>query len=75
MLDVLVIGGGNAALCAALMAREAGASVLVLESAPRQWRGGNSVHTRNLRCMHDAMPTLRCLQPSQRTCVRRVRCL
>jgi tricarballylate dehydrogenase len=54
MIDVLVIGGGNAALCAALMAREAGASVLLLESAPREWRGGNSVHTRNLRCMHDA---------------------
>ncbi|MER1968459.1 FAD-dependent tricarballylate dehydrogenase TcuA [Castellaniella sp. GW247-6E4] len=54
MLDVLVIGGGNAALCAALMAREAGAKVLVLESAPRAWRGGNSMHTRNLRCMHDA---------------------
>jgi tricarballylate dehydrogenase len=54
MIDVLVIGGGNAALCAALMAREAGASVLVLESAPREWRGGNSQHTRNLRCMHDA---------------------
>jgi tricarballylate dehydrogenase len=53
MLDVLVIGGGNAALCAALMARESGASVLLLESAPRQWRGGNSQHTRNLRCMHD----------------------
>ncbi len=53
MLDVLVIGGGNAALCAALTAREAGASVLMLEAAPRQWRGGNSVHTRNLRCMHD----------------------
>ncbi len=54
MVDVLVIGGGNAALCAALMAREAGASVLLLESSPRAWRGGNSAHTRNLRCMHDA---------------------
>ncbi|HET9821789.1 MAG TPA: FAD-dependent tricarballylate dehydrogenase TcuA [Burkholderiaceae bacterium] len=54
MLDVLVIGGGNAALCAALTAREAGASVLMLEAAPREWRGGNSMHTRNLRCMHDA---------------------
>ena len=53
MVDVLVIGGGNAALCAALMAREAGASVLLLEAAPRGWRGGNSQHTRNLRCMHD----------------------
>ena len=54
MIDVLVVGGGNAALCAALMAREAGASVLLLEAAPREWRGGNSMHTRNLRCMHDA---------------------
>src|SRR5471032_3676691 len=54
MVDVLVIGGGNAALCAALIAREAGASVLLLEAAPREWRGGNSQHTRNLRCMHDA---------------------
>ena len=49
-----MIGGGNAALCAALMAREAGASVMLLEAAPRVWRGGNSTHTRNLRCMHDA---------------------
>jgi tricarballylate dehydrogenase len=54
LLDVLVIGGGNAALCAALMAREAGASVLLLEAAPKAWRGGNSMHTRNLRCMHEA---------------------
>ncbi len=54
MIDLLVIGGGNAALCAALTAREAGASVLLLEAAPREWRGGNSMHTRNLRCMHDA---------------------
>ena len=54
MIDVLVIGGGNAALCAALMAREAGATVMLLEASPREWRGGNSQHTRNLRCMHDA---------------------
>ena len=51
--DVLVVGGGNAALCAALMAREAGCSVLILESAPIAFRGGNSRHTRNLRCMHE----------------------
>ncbi len=52
--DVAVIGGGNAGLCAALAAAEAGARVIVLERAPRVFRGGNSRHTRNLRCMHDA---------------------
>ena len=52
--DVLVIGGGNAALCSALSAREQGASVVLIESAPKVWRGGNSSHTRNLRCMHNA---------------------
>lgn len=51
--DVLVIGGGNAALCAAMTAREAGASVLMLESSTEVYRGGNSRHTRNLRYMHD----------------------
>jgi len=50
--DVAVLGGGNAGLCAALTAREAGARVIVVESAPRHFRGGNSRHTRNLRCMH-----------------------
>jgi tricarballylate dehydrogenase len=48
------LGGGNAALCAAITARRAGRSVLLLESAPKHFRGGNSRHTRNLRCMHDA---------------------
>ena len=52
--DVLVIGGGNAALCAAISARRSGASVLVVEGAPKFYRGGNTRHTRNMRCAHDA---------------------
>ncbi len=50
--DVLVIGGGNAGLCAAMTAAEVGARVMILEAAPRPYRGGNSRHTRNFRCMH-----------------------
>jgi tricarballylate dehydrogenase len=50
---VLVVGGGNAALCAAITARRAGPSVLLLESAPEAFRGGNSRHTRDIRYMHD----------------------
>jgi len=52
--DVVVIGGGNAALCAAISARRDGASVLVIEAAPKFYRGGNTRHTRNMRCAHDA---------------------
>jgi tricarballylate dehydrogenase len=51
LYDVLVAGGGNAALCAALSASECGARVLVVEAAPMEFRGGNSRHTRNMRCL------------------------
>ena len=54
--DVVVIGGGCAALCAAITAAEAGRDVLLLERAPQVMRGGNTRHTRNLRAMH-AAPT------------------
>ena len=50
--DVIVVGGGNAALCAALAAREAGSRVLVLERSTEHMRGGNTRHTRNIRCSH-----------------------
>ncbi len=49
---MLVIGGGNAALCAAITAGEAGATVAVLEAAPEWMRGGNSRHTRDIRFAH-----------------------
>ena len=52
--DVLIAGGGNAALCAAITAAERGARVLIAEAAPKGFRGGNSRHTRNLRTAHDA---------------------
>src|ERR1044071_4337495 len=51
--DVLVAGGGNAALCAAIAARRAGSSVLLCEMATKFYRGGNTRHTRNIRCAHD----------------------
>lgn len=50
--DVAVVGGGNAAMCAALAAADSGARVLVLERAPRPFRGGNSRHTRDVRVAH-----------------------
>ncbi len=52
--DVLIAGGGNAALAAAITAAERGAHVLIAEAAPEGFRGGNSRHTRNLRTAHDA---------------------
>ena len=52
LYDVVVVGGGNAALSAAITARRAGATVLLIEHAPKSMRGGNSRHTRNLRALH-----------------------
>ncbi|WP_394151263.1 FAD-dependent tricarballylate dehydrogenase TcuA [Vibrio maritimus] len=51
--DVIVAGGGQAGIVAAIVAAEKGASVCLLEGAPRTHRGGNTRHTRNLRPMHD----------------------
>ncbi|MFD2111938.1 FAD-dependent tricarballylate dehydrogenase TcuA [Thiorhodococcus fuscus] len=56
--DVLIIGGGTAALCAAIAARRSGASVLLAEAAPRTLRGGNTRHSRNLRFMHETSTPL-----------------
>lgn len=50
--DVLVIGGGNAALCSALSASEHGAKVRIVERAPEFYRGGNSRLTRDFRVMN-----------------------
>jgi len=50
--QVVIVGGGNAALCAAIEAAEQNKRVLLLEAAPKEYRGGNSRHTRNFRCMH-----------------------
>src|SRR5882757_9631491 len=62
--DVIVVGGGNAAFCAALAAAEQGVSVLVLERAPEDESGGNSRFTAGaFRCVYDGVEDLRTLMP------------
>jgi tricarballylate dehydrogenase len=62
--DVVVVGAGNAAFCAALAARENGASVLVLERAPKDLMGGNSRFTAGaFRCVYDGVDDLKAIMP------------
>ena len=61
---VIVVGAGNAGLCAALAAREQGANVLVLECAPEAERGGNSRFTAGaIRVAYEGVEELRALMP------------
>jgi tricarballylate dehydrogenase len=63
-IDVLIVGAGNAALCAALSAREQGAEVTVLEFAPPSERGGNSAFTAGaMRVVYDGVDDLLELMP------------
>ncbi len=62
--DVIVLGSGNAGLCAALSAREQGVRVALLERAPHEHRGGNSAHTGGaFRVAYQGVDDLRQLMP------------
>lgn len=63
-VDVVVVGAGNAAFCAALSAAERGVKVLMLERAPEAEAGGNSRFTAGaFRCVYDGVDDLRALMP------------
>ena len=62
--DVVVVGAGNAALSAAISAREGGARVLVLEKAPEYFRGGNTYFTGGIiRCAYEGIEDIKALIP------------
>ena len=62
--DVVIVGAGNAALCAAIAARERGARVLVLERAPEYFRGGNTYFTGGvIRCAYRGIEDIKALVP------------
>src|SRR5689334_11184093 len=62
--DVVVVGGGNAAMSAAFAAKEQGATVLVIERAPEDKRGGNSAYTGGgFRMVHNGTPDIKKIVP------------
>ena len=62
--DIVVVGAGNAAICAALAARESGANVLVMERAPEQEKGGNTRYTAGaMRFVYNGVDDLRAIMP------------
>jgi len=62
--DVIVVGAGNAAFCAALSARERGAKVLMLEAAPEEESGGNSRFTAgSIRVVYNGVADITTLVP------------
>ena len=62
--DVVVIGAGNAAMCAAIAARENGANVIVLEKAPEEEKGGNSAYTHgSIRFAYNGVEDLKQIMP------------
>jgi tricarballylate dehydrogenase len=62
--DVIIVGAGNAAFCAALAARERGAKVLMLEAAPEEEAGGNSRFTAgSIRVAYEGVDDIKTLVP------------
>ena len=62
--DIVVIGAGNAAMCAAIAARENGANVIVLEKSPEAEKGGNSTYTHgSIRFAYNGVEDLKQIMP------------